>query len=74
MVRMSIQAGAGGARRELALPRGDIDPVIVRRVQRRGGGGGDPGGIGAGLGCAIFCSSIAAIRSGIAHMPLPICA
>ena len=26
------------------------------------------------LGWAIFCSSIAFMRSGMAHMPLPICA
>ena len=36
------------ARRQLGLPGGDIDLVIMQRVQRRGGGRGHPGGVGAG--------------------------
>ena len=34
---------------QLRLPRLHVDLVIVQRVQRRGGGRGDPGGVRAGL-------------------------
>ena len=50
---------SSGARRSaatLGLPRGDIDAMIVRGVQRRGRGRGYPGGVGAGAaGGRSFC-------------------
>ena len=82
-VRPRRRPGSAGCRRarrarraaQLLLPRGHVDLVVVqsraasprsatapRRCWRRPSGG------------AIFCSSMSAIRSGIAHMPLPICA
>ena len=71
--RSSRLARARAVSSRLALR--DIDLVVVERVQRRRGRRRHPGGVGAGLrGGAIFCSSISAIRSGGAHMPLPICA
>jgi hypothetical protein len=43
---VSLPRGPPG---EILLARGDVDLVIVQRVQRRGGGRGHPGGVGAGL-------------------------
>ena len=48
MVRMSSSERAGGAT-QLVLAPGDVDLVVVHRVQRRCGGRGYPGGVGAGL-------------------------
>ena len=70
-----VQLRASAAGRELLLPREHVDLVIVDRVQRRRGRGGHPGGVGAGLRMRRSSArSMSAIRSGIAHMPLPICA
>ena len=68
------RACRGACAAQLGLPRGDVDLVVMQGVQRGGGRRGHPGGVGAGLGWPIFCSSMSAIRSGAAHMPLPICA
>ena len=68
---------SGGDRlgRALRLPREHVDLVIMRRVQRRGGRATAPRRCwrrsSDGRSSA---SSMSAIRSGAAHMPLPICA
>jgi len=68
--------GAAGASRpgvrtlraRSACARRHVDLVIVHRVERRGGGRGHPGGVGARCcGWAIFCSSMSAMQVG--HRP-----
>ena len=52
MVSRSSQGCARRLAGQLRLPCRHIDLVVVQRVQRRGGGRGHPGGVGAGLGMA----------------------
>ena len=67
-------SGAPRRGRQRRLPRGDIHRVVMQRVQRRRGGDGTQAVLAPACGWPIFCFSMSAIRSGAAHMPLPICA
>ena len=76
IVRMSSSGAIG--RSSIAFCRElHVDLVVMEsRAAFAAVGEGTQAGVGAGLsgGVRIFCSIIAAMRSGIAHMPLPICA
>ena len=48
-MRQQVRERRALARRQFLLPLRHVDLVIVQRMQRRGGGRGDPGGVRAGL-------------------------
>ena len=57
---------------QLLLDLGHIDLVIVLACSVAAVGDGTQAVLAPAFGWPIFCSSMSAIRSGIAHMPLPI--